>query len=210
VSKLSQDRLYASMSYYGVGAFANQELKTNDIAMEIDANYTISSFDSSFPHIALVDEVVFDYIDRNLTEMGEINTLYLAININYIRYVNNTNRFFRIYFENLPKYMDYLPFWDKQEKAFLKKIINDPIIDTGLFAHNETILDRMFEDIKKKIKKIDPEMVRLILTDEKIDEAINIVKSRSFLITMKGYKVIHGMQDSVAHSGITLLISRYL
>jgi hypothetical protein len=206
---LSQERLYASMSYYGVGTFANKELKMNDVAMEIGANYTISSFDNYFPYMEQVTEVVLDYAERNMTEMGEVNTLYLMLNINYLRYVNNTNRFFRIYFENLPKYNDYLPFWDKQEKAFLKKIINDPIIDTGLFSHNETVLDMMLEDIKKKLKKIDPEIVRMVLTDDRIDEAFNIVKSRGFLITMKGYMVIHGLQEYLEESCKLFINFRY-
>jgi hypothetical protein len=202
---LSQDRLYSSISYYGVGAFANKDLKMNDIAMEITANHTISTFDTYFPYINIVYDTIEDFVARNQTEMGEVNTMLLMINLNYLRYVNTTNRFFRIYFEQVPKYMDYLPFWDKQEKAFLKKIINDPIIDTGLFSHNETTLDYMLEDIKKKIKKVDPDMARMVLSDERLDEAFNIIKSRAFLITLKGYKIIHKMTDLVEHNGMVLI-----
>ena len=169
--------------------------------MEIEANYTISSFDGYFPYMNIVDEVISDYVVRNLTELGEINHIYLLMNLNYIRYVNTTNRFFKIFFENLPTYNDYLPFWDKQEKAILKKIINDPLIDSSLFAHNKTSFDMIIEDIKKKVKKIDPNIIRLMLTDEKIEEAYNIISSRTFLITLKGHKVIHNLLDLIDVNG---------
>lgn len=169
--------------------------------MEIDANYTISTFDNYFPYLNAVYEVIGKHAEKRIVDSDEVNQILLILNMNYLRYVNNTNRFFRIFFDNLPKYNDFLPFWDKQEKAMLKKIINDPLIDSGLFSHNTTSFDMLMEDIKKALKKIDPNIVKLMLTDELVDQAYNIVSSRASLISLKGYKVIHNELDYIQDDG---------
>lgn len=168
--------------------------------MEISANYTISSYDKMFPHFDIVDSVIERYANR--TFITEVNLMYMLLNLNYVRYVNQTNRYFRIYFENLPKYKDYLPFWNLQEKQMLKKIINDPTIGETLFSHNTTVFDMMLEDIKRELKKVDRNIVGLMLTDSKVEEAINVINSRCFILSLKGWKVLHNKIDEVDEEGI--------
>lgn len=190
---LSNEKLYASVSYYGVGLFANKDFKANDVAMEVPANYTISSFDIVFPYKEIVIKVLQKHI--NYTDLTQINLMFMILNLNYMRYVNNTNRFFKFYFDNLPKYKNYLPFWEDQEKLTLRKITGDPLIESELLLHNMTRFDMMVEDIRKELQKVDPGVSLLMFTDAKIDDAMNIVFSRAFRFTLKGYKIIHNATD---------------
>lgn len=112
----SNNSLYASVSNYGIGTFANKNFKPNEHIMEIPANYTISCFDNYFPHMDLVDKVINEYV--NETSIDTLNKVKLIMNFNYLRYVDRSNRFFRIYFDNLPNYMEYFPFWPEEEKIF--------------------------------------------------------------------------------------------
>lgn len=199
-SMLSNDRLYAAVSYHGIGLYASKPLKPNEIAMEIPANYTISSFDRLYPLPELVDEVLEKH--ENTTSLMDIRLAQIILNINYLRYMNTTNRFFKIYFENLPKYRDYVPFWSIQEREILKKILNDPMIDGSLFSHNTTNLDILIEDIKKIYKKHDPNINMHMLTDNRVDEALNIANSRCFTVSYKGWKLINNKVEDLEESGI--------
>ena len=190
---LSNDRLYASVSYHGVGLFANKNFKPNEVAMEIPANFTISTFDPFFPYKDIVFNVLQKYI--NQADLTEINLMFMILNLNYMRYVNNTNRFFKFYFDNLPKYKNYLPFWEDQEKLTLRKITGDPLIESELLLHNMTRFDMMVEDVRKELQKVDPGVSMLMFTDNKIDDAMNIVFSRAFRFTLKGWKIIHNATD---------------
>lgn len=194
---LSNERLYASVSYHGVGLFANKDFKANDVAMEVPANYTISSFDVVFPYKEIVIKVLQKHI--NHTDLTEINLMFMILNLNYMRYVNNTNRFFKFYFDNLPKYKNYLPFWEDQEKLTLRKITGDPLIESELLLHNMTRFDMMVEDVRKELQKVDPGVSLLMFTDSKIDDAMNIVFSRAFRFTLKGWKIIHNATDVQEH-----------
>jgi hypothetical protein len=197
---LSQDRLYAAISYHGVGTYANKDLKPNEVAMEITANYTISSYDNIFPHFDQLESVLKKH--ENNTHIIEVNTLRILLNLNYMRYMTQPNRFFRIWFDNLPKHKDYLPFWNRQEKDILKKLINDPLIESDLFLHNETYFDYLLEDCKKVLRKFDPNLEKLMLTDSRVDEAINIINSRTHAFTLKGWKIIHNKISEVEESDI--------
>lgn len=199
----SAERLYASVSYHGVGLFANKDFKPNEAAMEIPANYTISSFDFIFPYKDIVIKTLEKHI--NYTDLTEINLMFIILNLNYMRYVNNTNRFFKFYFDNLPKYKNYLPFWEDQEKLTLKKITGDPLIESELLLHNMTRFDMMVEDIRKDLQKVDAGVALQMFTDAKIDDAMNIIFSRAFRFTLKGYKIIHNLTD-VEERGIYYLI----
>jgi len=201
---LSNERLYASVSYHGVGLFANKDFKPNDVAMEIPANYTISCFDEIFPYKDIVIKVLQKHI--NYTDLTEINLMFMILNLNYMRYVNNTNRFFKFYFENLPKYKNYLPFWEDQEKVTLRKITGDPLIESELLLHNMTRFDMMVEDVRKELQKVDPGVSLQMFTDAKIDDAINIVFSRAFRFTLKGWKIIHNLTDVNENGKFCLLI----
>lgn len=203
---LSNERLYASVSYHGVGLFANKDFKANDVAMEVPANYTISSFDIIFPYKEIVIKVLQKHI--NYTDLTEINLMFMILNLNYMRYVNNTNRFFKFYFENLPKYKNYLPFWEDQEKLTLRKITGDPLIESELLLHNMTRFDMMVEDVRKELQKVDPGVSVLMFTDSKIDDAMNIVFSRAFRFTLKGWKIIHNSTDVQEHGKILLFNKR--
>lgn len=194
---LSNERLYASVSYHGVGLFANKDFKPNDVAMEVPANYTISSFDIVFPYKDIVIKVLQKHI--NYTDLTEINLMFMILNLNYMRYVNNTNRFFKFYFDNLPKYKNYLPFWEDQEKLTLRKITGDPLIESELLLHNMTRFDMMVEDVRKELQKVDPGVSLLMFTDAKIDDAMNIVFSRAFRFTLKGWKIIHNSTEVQEH-----------
>jgi len=190
---LSNERLYASVSYHGVGLFANKDFKANEVAMEVPSNYTISSFDMIFPYKDIVIKVLNKHL--NYTDITEVNLMFMILNLNYMRYVNTTHRFFKFYFENLPKYRNYLPFWEDQEKITLKKIIGDPLIESELLLHNMTRFDMMVEDVRRELNKVDRGVAVQMFTDSKIEDALNIVFSRAFRFTLKGWKVIHNSTD---------------
>ena len=167
--------------------------------MEIPANYTISCFDSIFPYKDIIIKVLEKHIRNN--DITEINLMFLILNLNYMRYVNNTNRFFKYYFDNLPKYKNYLPFWEDQEKLTLRKITGDPLIESELLLHNMTNFDMMVEDVRKEWQRVVPGVSMLMFTNAKIDDAMNIVFSRAFRFTLKGWKIIHNLTD-VQQNGI--------
>lgn len=191
----SNDTLFSSVSTYGIGTFANKNLKPNEYVMEIPANYTISSFDRLFPHMDLADKVAEQY--KGETSQQNINFFKLILNFNYQRYVDRNNRFFRIYFDNLPNYMEYFPFWPEEEKSIIKKLMADPTMGTDLLLHNDTNLDYMLEDLKRLVKRQDPALVSTMLTDSKIEEAINLINSRGYLFSLKGWKVIYDKLDKI-------------
>ncbi len=193
VSMLSQNRLYASTSFYGVGAFCNKDFNPNEPAMEIEANYTLSSFDENeFPYHNELNEFFINSLEANKTNIVEVNELKFMINLNYLRYYKtDVDRFWKIYFENLPKHKDFLPFWDNQDKEILRKLINDPGVEQDLFYINRTSLLYLTEDVKKVLKKIDPNMPQLLLSDNKFIESFNILSSRTLPITAKGWKILH-------------------
>lgn len=195
MSMFSNDTLYASISSYGVGAFVNKNFKPNEHVMEIPANYTISCYDNYFPYMEDAEKVVKEY--ENDTSIYNRNFFKLILNFNYLRYVDKSNRFFRIYFDNLPNYMEYFPFWAEEEKGIVKKLMADPTMSADLFLHNDTNLDYMLEDLKRIIKRKDPSLVVQMLTDQKINEAINLINSRGYVFTYKGWKVINNMQEEI-------------
>lgn len=199
----SNDTLYSSVSHYGIGTFTNKNLRANEHAMEVPANYTISSFDRFFPYMDIADKVAKQY--ENDTSIDEINFFKLILNFNYLRYVDRSNRFFRIYFDNLPNYMEYFPFWAEDEKNLLKKFMADPTMSSDLLLHNNTVLDYMIEDVKRLIKRSDPNLASLILTDTKVNEAINLINSRSYLFTLKGWKAIHNKLEEIEPEDIDIL-----
>ena len=199
---LSQGRLNAGISFYGVGAFTNKELKANDIAMEINGNFTLSTYDSYFPHIDKILDVLREHLKNQLTTASDINLIRMILNLNWKRYVDKSNRFFRIYFDNLPKYKDSLLFWDEQEKKALKKLINDPLIEKDLLLANNTSRDFLIEDIRKVLKKINPDLPHLLLEDWKVEEAMDIIYSRSFPISLKGWKIIHNLTNEIEDDDI--------
>lgn len=204
---LSKENLFASLSSYGVGVFANKDFKVNDVVMEIPSNYTISSFDMIFPYHEVVIKVLKGHVQY--TDPTEINLMFIILNLNYMRYVNNTNRFFKFYFNNLPRYQNYLPFWEDQEKLTIKKISGDPLINEELLLHNMTRFDMMIEDVRRELKKVDNSVVLQMFTDAKIEDAMNIVFSRAFRFTLKGWKVIHNLTNSIQEDGKIKLIFRF-
>lgn len=185
----SNNSLYASVSNYGIGTFSNKNFKPNEHVMEIPANYTISCFDNFFPHMDLVEKVINEYV--NETSIDTLNKVKLIMNFNYLRYVDRSNRFFRIYFDNLPNYMEYFPFWPEEEKAILKKLMADPTMSADLLSHNDTNLDFIIEDVIRLVRRKDPHLVATMLTDMKINEAINLIHSRGYVFSLKGWKVIN-------------------
>jgi hypothetical protein len=187
------------LSSYGIGLFTNKEFKTNDVVLEIPANFTISSFDMIFPYKEVVVKVLQNHAQYN--DLTEINLMLLILNFNYMRYVNNTNRFFKFYFNNLPRYQNYLPFWEDQEKLAIKKISGDPLIYDELLLHNMTNFDMMIEDVRRELKRVDNSVVLQMFTDSKIEDAINIIFSRAFRFTLKGWKVIHNLTEQVSEDG---------
>lgn len=191
----SNDTIYAGVSDYGIGTFANRDIKPNEHVMEIPANYTISSFDSFFPYMDIADKVAKQF--ENDTSIDQINIFKLILNFNYLRYVDRSNRFFRIYFDNLPNYMEYFPFWPEDEKHIVRKFMADPSMNSDLLLHNNTVLDYMFEDIKRVIRRKDPNLVASILSDKRIEEAINLVNSRSYLFSLKGWKAMNNLQEKI-------------
>lgn len=201
---LSKENLYASLSSYGVGLFTNKEFKVNDVVMEIPANYTISSYDMIFPYKDVVLKVLKGHVQYN--DVSEINLMLLILNLNYMRYVNNTNRYFKFYFNNLPRYQNYLPFWEDQEKYTIKKISGDPLIYDELLLHNMTNFDMMIEDVRRELKKRDNSVVLQMFTDSKIEDALNIIFSRAFRFTLKGWKVIHNLTNTIDENGILKII----
>lgn len=200
---LSKGNLYASLSSYGVGLFTNKELKVNDVVLEIPANSTISSFDMIFPYKDIVLKVLEQHAQYN--DVTEINLMLIILNLNYMRYVNNTNRFFKFYFNNLPRYQNYLPFWEDQEKLTIKKISGDPLVNDELLLHNMTNFDMMIEDVRRELKRVDNSVVLQMFTDAKIEDAMNIIFSRAFRFTLKGWKVIHNLTNSVSEQGIKFI-----
>lgn len=171
--------------------------------MEIPANYTISCFDNYFPYMDLADKVASQY--KEDANFEQINVFKLILNINYLRYIDRSNRFFRIYFDNLPNYMEYFPFWPEEEKYIIKKLMADPSMSTDLMLHNNTVLDYMIEDVKRMIKRKDKNLVETIFTDRKINEAINLINSRGYILTLKGWKAIHKKTEEIEPEDINNL-----
>jgi hypothetical protein len=195
----STDKLYASVSQFGIGTFANKNLRPEEDIMSIPANYTISCFDNYFPHMDLANKVAEQWKDE--AGINTINEFRLILNFNYLRYVDRSNRFFRIYFDNLPNYMEYFPFWAEEEKSIIKKLMADPTMGSDL-AHNDTNLDYMLEDFKRVLKRKDPNMVPMILSDKKIYEAINLINSRGYTFSYKGWKVINNKLNEIESEDI--------
>ena len=196
----SDNKLYASISHYGVGTFANSNLKPNEEVMEIPANYTISCFDRTFPYMDLADKVVEQY--KHETGPDNLNFFRLILNFNYMRYIGKNDRFFKIYFDNLPEYMEYFPFWPEEEKHIVKKLLHDPLMATDLLLHNETVIDYMLEDLKRLVRRKDSNIASYMLSDVKVQEAINIINSRGYIFTLKGWKVIHNKLNEIEPNDI--------
>lgn len=163
--------------------------------MEIPANYTISCFDNYFPYMDLADKVIKQY--ENETTIDNMNFFRLLLNFNYLRYIKKDNRFLRIYFDNLPNYMEYFPFWPEEEKNVIKKLMADPTMGSDLLLHNDTNLDFMLEDLKRLLKRKDPSLVANMLTDQKINEAVNLINSRGYVFSLKGWKVINNLLEQI-------------
>ena len=191
----SNDTLYASVSHYGIGTFANKELKANEHVMEIPANYTISCFDNIFPHMDLVDKIAEQY--KEDASIDEINFLRLILNFNYLRFVDRSNRFFRIYFDNLPNYMEYFPFWPDEEKQIVKKLMADPTMSAELLTHNNTVLDYMLEDVRRLVRRKDPNLAGIIFNDAKVNDAINLIQSRGYYFSLKGWKSMNNKLEEI-------------
>jgi hypothetical protein len=196
----SNNTLYASISHYGIGTFTSKDLKPNEAVMEIPANYTISCFDNYFPYMEMVNKIAEQYKEE--ASIDEINFMKLILNFNYLRLVDRTNRFFRIFFDNLPNYMEYFPFWPDEEKNIIKKLMADPTLASDLFLHNNTVLDYMLEDVKRLVRRADPNIAALVFNDNKVNEAINLIYSRGYIFSLKGWKVIHSKQDEIETSDI--------
>jgi hypothetical protein len=193
----SKNNLFASISHHGVGTFCTKDLKPNDAAMEIEGNYTISSYDNFFPYLDNITDVLWEHLEANRTTVDDINLIRMILNLNWVRHKDPSNRFFRIFFNNLPKNRDSLLFWDDQEKMALKKMINDPIIEKDLLYLNNTMRDFLIEDIKKVLRKINLNLPMALLADWKVEEAMDVILSRSFRVSLKGWKVIHNKLNEI-------------
>jgi hypothetical protein len=198
VSLFSNNKTYASVSHYGVGVFANKNFKTNEVIMEVTSNFTISSFDDTFPYMDIFE----NYCNRTYGEGHKVerNMFRLLMNVNYIRYVNNTNRFFRIFFNNLPDTYEYLPYWG-DEKQILTKFNMDLRQESEMFQFNSTFIDGLVTFMETELRKKDPYMVDSMFSNERIKTGVNVINTRSFYITLKGWKVINGLTDKVDQEG---------
>ncbi len=195
VKMFSNDNLSAAISFFGIGTFCNKKFKPNDVVMEVAGNYTISSFDNIFPYFNVTEEILQSYLTANAITNEMYHEVRLLLNINWIRYVDNDNRFFRIFFQNMPRYRESLHMWDSQEKLLLQKLTNDHLIHGSLLFQNITARDFMLEDIRKKVRKIRPELPMAMLSEQKLQDGISIVYSRSLPMTLKGHKLIKNESD---------------
>lgn len=189
------DSIYASVSYFGVGVFCRDDVKIGDVVMEMPLNYTISSFHDYFPHMNEVLEVV-KHLGTDPESKSEIHMLRLVLNLNYLKYFNS-DRFFRIWFDNLPEYPDYMPYWDDLDKKILEKFLFMPTIKDDLYITGFKVFDEALKLAKERVNKIDPNYLNLMLTRKKVENAINIVKTRSFPITRKGFKILSEKYSSI-------------
>ena len=189
---LSKNTTYPSVSHYGIGVFANKNFRTNEVIMEIPSNFTISSFDNTFPYMNLFDKH-FNTTFRMVSQTDRF-IFRLLLNINYIRYINNTNRYFRIYFENLPETKDYLPFWG-EEKQIFTKLNMDVRQEHSMFSFNSTGYDLMLNTLKQELDRVNRTIVDIMFLDERVKNTINIINTRSFPITLKGWKVINNYSE---------------
>ena len=160
-----------------------------------------------FPYKDIVMKVLNGNIQYN--DITEINLMLLILNLNYMRYVNNTNRYFKFYFNNLPRYQNYLPFWEDQEKLAIKKISGDPLVNEELLLHNMTNFDMMIEDVRRELKRQDNSIVFQVISDSKIEDAMNIIFSRAFRFTLKGWKVVHNLTNDIEESGKKFILSLF-
>lgn len=202
---LSGGKLYSTLGHWGVGVFANKTLKTGEVVMEAYPNQTISSFDSVFPYQELVDNITIPLLLANVTDFQLVAELRLLLNLNYLRYfqIENRSRFFKFFFETLPDYYDYLPYWKEEEKAMIAKFTFHQDLRDTLFKHESgDMLDILIELIVKKLKNIDPSFIQLALNDVSIKQAVNIIKTRTQRISLKGWKILHGKIDEVQEDGI--------
>ncbi len=206
---LSKGKLYSTLGHWGVGAFANTNLRTGDVAIEATANQTISSFDNIFPYMDLAKEVVKPF--ENITKESDQHEFFLLLNLNYMRYfkITEKDRFFKFYFQTLPDYYDYLPFWKNVEQQMIAKFTFHQDLKDSLFYHKGDIIDVFIELLIKKIKKKDPSFIQIGLSDRAIKDTMNIIKSRTFRISYKGWKILNNKIEEVQEDGIILAKSRY-
>ena len=182
---LSSGKLYSTLGHWGVGVFANKTLRTNDVVMEVMANQTVSSFDDVFPYMNIARGIAKRF--ENYTTDNERAEFLLLLNINYIRFFgfSQTNRFWKFYFETLPNYYDYLPFWKEEEKQIMAKFTFNQELRESMFKHPGEALDYMIETLVKQIRKIDPSYIQLALNDNAIKDTVNLIKIRlKFIFSM--------------------------
>jgi len=198
---LSKNKLYSTLGHWGVGAFVNKNLRTNEIAMETTANQTISSFDNICPYMDIARNITARFV--NVSQPHERSEFHLLLNINYLRFFGEgkQNRFFRFYFETLPNYFDYLPFWKEEEKAIISKFTFSQDLRESLFRYDNEMLDIWIEMFSKQIRRKDPSFIQIALNDQAIKHTMNIIKTRTFKISLKGWKILHSKIDEVNENG---------
>jgi len=169
--------------------------------METTPNQTISSFDNTFPYMDIARNITKNYENQCSEKVRQ--EFYLLLNINYQRYfgTTKTNRFFHFYFETLPNYFDYLPFWKQEEKDILAKFTFAQDLRESLFRHDHEWMDLFIELLSKELRKMDPSFIHLALNDGAIKQTTNLIKSRTSRISLKGWKVLHSKLDDIVESG---------
>jgi len=198
---LSKNKLYSTLGHWGVGAFVNKSLRTNEVAIETTANQTISSFDDICPYMDIARNITARFV--NASQPHEISEFHLLLNINYLRYFGEgtQNRFFRFYFETLPNYYDYLPFWKEEEKAIITKFTFSQDLRESLFRYDNEMLDIWIEMFAKQLRRKDPSFIQIALNDQAIKHTMNIIKTRTHKISLKGWKILHSKIDDVNENG---------
>lgn len=214
VSKFSDNKLQAILEEEALNlkTITNKSIKNGEVVFEIPSNLTISSFDSYFPYFNISDKLISEYNkEKTVLDEESINLIKLILNVNYVRYSSNkdninnridndkngdTSRFFRIYFKNLPMNLEYVPYWDEENIQFANRMRpNSELLN--YYKTNLTVFFDFFNKLKSKVREVNKIDSKDVINKIRIFDSLNLINTRAFAISLKGWKVINNLTKKI-------------
>lgn len=194
INKFTNSNLELSQGDYGYELKCKRAYQPEENVMMIQWNDTISSFDTHYHPYNTVIGTILSNKSLSLSDI-DIQLINLIVNINYLAYVEpkpSDIKDYLLYQLNLDDYyFDYLPYWNSNLKLLLKKVSGSPIIEKDLFSYNDTILFSVLSSIKSKIHNtLQQHQEQHFLSIQSIKASINLILSKSFVFSLKAYKII--------------------
>jgi len=191
---LSDNKLTSNLSdISGIGVFAQEDIKENDIIMTFNHTQTISSFDNYFPYLKVAKEIIEFEKYSNLTSL-EHQIYFMTLNLNYLRFSNkDVDRFLKVFFMNLPIEYEFVPTWEPYEKELLMKITGETPQFNSFFGFNGESFEKLNADVKSKIRGSIIEIERTLKKDN-IRQMLDLIHSRGIKISLKNWKILKGLK----------------